>query len=114
MKRWIRALAAGLALALVLCCVACAGLTDGETTAPQQTTMPEDTNVPIETPSITGQTEASEQLAALDLALFKKDMESDPFTLKLALTDPEARGGASGATTTGNHNNEVITPHWGG
>lgn len=101
MKRWIRALAAGLALALVLCCVACAGLTDGGTPAPQQTIMPEGTNVPIETPSSTGQTEASEQLAALDLALFKKDMESDPLTLKLALKDPEALGIAMPEATWG-------------
>ena len=104
MKRFNRFFAFGLALLLALGCMGCSGinelsealrgLADRATPAPVETPAPAPVETPAATPVATEPPapDAGEQLAALDLALFKKDMESDPFTLKLTLKDPEALG----------------------
>lgn len=83
MKHSIRLLALCLALSLALGFVGCSGLTN-----PLEPSAPTASPAPAGTSART----AGEQLAALDLALFKKGVESDPLTLKLALKDPEALG----------------------
>ena len=104
MKRFNRFFAFGLALLLAFSCMGCSGinelsealrgLADRATPAPVETPAPAPVETPAATPVATEPPapDAGELLAALDLALFKKDMESDPFTLKLTLKDPEALG----------------------
>ena len=104
MKRFNRFFAFGLALLLAFGCMGCSGinelsealrgLADRATPAPVETPAPAPVETPAATPVATEPPapDAGELLAALDLALFKKDMESDPFTLKLTLKDPEALG----------------------
>ena len=105
MKRFIRSLAFCLALSLAFCCMGCSGLNQlsdalrglaaRETPAPSATPVPEQTAAPQQETPAPAEPEpaaAGELLAALDLALFKKDMESDPLTLKLTLKNPDALG----------------------
>ena len=95
MKRFNRFFAFGLALLLAFGCMGCSRTNKpSETPAPVETPAPAPVETPAATPVATEPPapDAGELLAALDLALFKKDMESDPFTLKLTLKDPEALG----------------------
>lgn len=103
MKRCIRYFVLLLALSMALAGFGCTnpGNPGGELAPPESTATPAPLPTATPEPTAPEAPSASEQLAALDFALFKMDAEADPLTRKLMLKDPDALGIAMPEATWG-------------